>query len=149
MQQSTKPTILFAHANGFPGRTYQQLFTFLKSDFQINYLENIGHQTSYPVGSNWEFLALELQDYIEQNFERPIIGVGHSLGGVLHLITALKRPELYQQLIILDSPLYPPFKSFLLKQFKKWGLMHYITPSRTSARRRNLWPTAEIALDYF
>lgn len=143
-----KPTIVFAHANGFPGKTYRKFFTYLDDDYQIDAIDNIGH-AKYSAEDNWIHLAQELQNYIVERYNQPIIAVGHSLGGVLHLITALKHPELYSQLIMLDSPLYGFFTSILLKAYKKLDWMYKITPSQSSARRRNQWPTREAAFVYF
>jgi len=144
-----KSTIFFAHANGFPSTTYRKFFSYLESDFTIQAIENVGHDLQYPWQSNWEHLALELEHYLEKNFSSPVIGVGHSLGGGLHYITALKRPELYQQLVILDSPMYGEFKSIVLKFLKLFHLMGKITPSVSSSRRRNFWVSRDAAFDYF
>lgn len=143
-----KPTICFAHANGFPGPTYRKLFSLLETTHKIDAIDNVGHG-EYPVTDNWQHIAHELELYIRQKYDEPIIGIGHSLGGVLHLITSLKSPELYQQVILLDSPLYGPIKSVLLKLFKRMGWMAKITPSRSSARRRNHWHNKAEALAYF
>ena len=53
----------------------------------------------------WDRLRDELREEIEKNFTKKIIGVGHSLGGILHLLVAAQNPELYQQIILLDSPI--------------------------------------------
>lgn len=148
MKQS-KPTIFFAHANGFPSQTYRKLFSFLEPSFTIDYINNVGHQTEYSVGDNWKRLALELERQLEQRGGEPVIGVGHSLGGVLHLITALRRPELYQQVILLDSPLYNLRRSIMLKGVKRLKLIDKITPSASSAKRRDTWPSFEEAFNYF
>ncbi len=146
---NTKPTIMFAHANGFPSPTYRKFFSYLSDEYTIDAIDNVGHQSDYPVNDNWRYLALELQHHIEKNANGPIIGIGHSLGGVLHLITALQCPHYYSQLIILDSPLYGPIKSLLLKLYKRCHWMHRITPSKSSARRHNRWPDKQAALTYF
>jgi pimeloyl-ACP methyl ester carboxylesterase len=147
--KNDKSTLFFAHANGFPSKTYRKFFSYLADDFNIESIDNSGHDGGYPPDDNWQHLALELQHQIERNFTQPIIGLGHSLGGALHLIVALNKPELYQQLIILDSPLYGPIKSRLLKLYKKLDWMHKITPSKSSARRRDFWPNAQAASEYF
>lgn len=45
----SKPIIHFAHANGFPARTYTKLFSLLEPDFDIRFLERHGHDPRYPV----------------------------------------------------------------------------------------------------
>ncbi|MBX9705521.1 MAG: alpha/beta hydrolase [Gammaproteobacteria bacterium] len=143
------PTIFFAHANGFPSQTYRKLFSFLKPDFEIDYINNVGHQAEYSAGDNWKQLALELERQLEQRGGGPVIGVGHSLGGVLLLITALRKPALYQQIILLDSPLYNLRRSIMLKGAKRLNLIDKVTPSASSAKRRGVWSSSEEAFNYF
>ena len=95
----SKEIIHFAHANGFPARTYSKLFSFLETDFEINFLERHGHHPKFPVNDGWQSLRDELQAEIESRYSQPIIGVGHSLGGVLHFLVACEKPELYRQII--------------------------------------------------
>src|SRR5687768_16400842 len=101
----TKQIIHFAHANGFPAKTYTKLFSFLEDDFEINYIERHGHNPDFPVTDNWKLLTAELKNEIENAYDRPVIGIGHSLGGVLHLLAAAEKPELYEQIILLDAPI--------------------------------------------
>lgn len=35
-----------------------------------------------------------------------VIGLGHSFGGSLHMIAATRRPDLYERVILLDSPMF-------------------------------------------
>ena len=88
-----KPTIQFSHANGFPAPCYKSLFDHLKNDFEIRYIENLGHNPKFPVTDNWASLVDELIQDIEQSATLPLIGVGHSLGGAITLFAALKRPN--------------------------------------------------------
>lgn len=97
-------TIFFAHANGFPSATYGKLFSALEPDYRIRHLEQHGHDPRFPVDDNWNNLVDELILHVEQDSE-PVWGVGHSLGGVLHYHAALRRPELYRGVVLLDSPL--------------------------------------------
>ena len=60
-----KEIIQFSHANGFPGSTYASLFSHLKDEFTIRYIDTLGHNPKYPVTNNWSLLANELIDAIE------------------------------------------------------------------------------------
>ena len=101
----TRAIIHFAHANGFPARTYSKLFSFLSQDFEIGFLERHGHHPNFPVNDGWACLRDELRAEIENRYSEPIIGLGHSLGGVLHFFVAAQKPELYSRLILLDAPI--------------------------------------------
>ena len=48
---------------------------------------------------------LALIDYVERNAGgSAIIGIGHSLGGILTFLAAYRRPELFKGIIMLDPP---------------------------------------------
>jgi pimeloyl-ACP methyl ester carboxylesterase len=144
-----KPKIQFAHANGFPTRTYTKLFSYLENDFEINYLNRHAHNPKFPVTDNWEFLKDELREAIESRYTQPIIGIGHSFGGILHYLLAAEKPELYSQIILLDSPIISRISSFALHIGKKIKLIDRLSPSKMTKFRRNLWKTREEAFAHF
>lgn len=147
--EMSKPKIHFAHANGFPAGTYAKLFSFLADDFEIGYLERHGHNPQFPVTDNWKLLRDELRAEIERRYTEKIIGVGHSLGGVLHFLVAVERPELYSQIILLDAPVISRLSSQGLRIMKLTRLIDRLTPSQITRGRRNLWRTKEEALEHF
>jgi pimeloyl-ACP methyl ester carboxylesterase len=144
-----KPKIQFAHANGFPSRTYTKLFSCLENDFEINFLERHAHNPTFPVSENWELLKDELHEEIESCYTQPIIGIGHSFGGILHYLLAAENPELYSQIILLDAPIISRISSFALQIGKKINLIDRFSPSKMTKFRRNLWKTREEAFEHF
>src|SRR3546814_15741374 len=84
--------VFFAHANGFPSATYGKLFAALAPQYEVAHLELHGHDPRFPADDNWHNLVDELIHHLEQQPE-PVWGVGHSLGGVLHLHAALRCPQ--------------------------------------------------------
>lgn len=145
----TKEIIHFAHANGFPARTYSKLFSYLEKDFEIGFLERHGHNPSFPVTDNWSFLTDELISEIKKRYAGKIIGVGHSLGGILHFLAACEKPELYKQIILLDAPIISRLSSYGLQIIKTCRLIDRLSPSRHTKSRRNLWKSKEEAFEYF
>ena len=144
-----KNQIHFAHANGFPAKTYNKLFAFLAEDFEIGFLERHGHNPKFPVGDNWKSLKDELKEEIEKRYSQPIIGIGHSLGGILHLLVAVENPELYRQIILLDAPIISRFSSRSLHVLKITKLIDRYSPSKITRFRRNLWQSKEEAFEHF
>src|SRR4028118_836318 len=118
----TRQIIHFAHANGFPAKTYSQLFSHLADDYEIGYLERHAHNPKFPVTDGWERLRDELREAIEKRYTQKIIGVGHSLGGILHFLVAVENPELYKTIVLLDAPLISRLSGAGLKILKrtKW-----------------------------
>lgn len=146
---SEKAIIHFAHANSFPARTYSKLFAFLAEKYEVNFLERHGHNPRFPVTDGWQHLKEELREELERRYQQPIIGVGHSLGGILHFFVAAENPQLYRAIILLDSPLVSRLSGIGLKILKKIKLVDKFTPSRTARFRRNLWKTKEEVFSHF
>lgn len=144
-----KEIIHFAHANSFPAKTYSKLFSFLSGDFEIGYLERHAHNPLFPVTDGWKYLAHELQTEIENRYTQPVIGIGHSLGGILHFLVACEYPKLYKAIILLDAPLVSRLSGAALKLAKFTRLADKYSPSRTARFRRNLWQTKSEVFEHF
>lgn len=147
-------TIVFAHANGYPAGTYRVLFDAWRSaGFEVQAIERIGHDPAYPVTSNMPKLRDELADFIATRIangvEGPVWLVGHSLGGLLGLMVACRRPELVRGLVMLDSPLFTGWRAHGLKVMKTTGLALRTSPAKDSHRRRQAWPTRAAVLAHF
>lgn len=145
----SKQIIHFAHANGFPAKTYSKLFSYLTNDYEINYLERHAHNPIFPVTDNWFRLKDELREEIKKRYDAPVVGVGHSLGGVLHLLVAAENPELYRQIVLLDAPIISRLSSRGLKVLKLTKLIDRYSPSQMTGFRRNLWETRDEAFKHF
>lgn len=141
--------IHFSHANGFPCAAYQKLFGLLQPHYDIGYINALGHDPRYPVTDCWPNLIEQLIEYLETHYDQPVIGVGHSLGGFLSFFTALRRPDLFKAIVLLDSPIMGHMKSTMLAVAKRFGVMDRITPAGACRARRRHWPSADEALAYF
>ncbi|MGC8102837.1 alpha/beta fold hydrolase [Metapseudomonas otitidis] len=141
-------TLFFAHANGFPSATYAKLFDALAPDYRVLHLEQHGHDPRFPVNDNWENLVDELIHHLEAQAE-PVWGVGHSLGGVLHYHAALRRPELYRGVAMLDSPVLTLADRMVIRAAKRFGFIDRITPAGRTLGRREEFADPEEARRYF
>lgn len=144
-----KDIIHFSHANGFPAETYRKLFSFLEKDFVIGYISMHGHHPDYPVTDNWIELVKELVHYLEKNYQQPVIGVGHSLGGILTFLAAMQRPDLFKCIVMLDAPIPGALRS-KMAMFAKWlRLIDRLTPAYRTKKRRVIWKNYQEAYEYF
>jgi pimeloyl-ACP methyl ester carboxylesterase len=143
-------TIVFAHANGFPARSYEQLFAVWRdAGYAVQAIDRIGHDPRFAVTSNWPRLRDELIDFIERRGAAPVFLVGHSLGGYLSLLAASRRPELAQGVVLLDSPILGGWKARTVQVAKTTGLVGRFSPGHVSKRRRERWPSAAAAHAHF
>ena len=139
---SHKPLIHFAHANGVPALVYSKLFDLLKDQYDVIYTPTLGPDKRYPIDNGWESLSNQVIDSIVQQAEgRKVIAVGHSLGAVLSLLASMKRPELFEQVIMLDPPLIVGKAAFAMMLMKTFNpkMLDKITPAGLSAKRRDHW----------
>ncbi|MFD2189233.1 alpha/beta fold hydrolase [Pistricoccus aurantiacus] len=134
------PSLVFAHANGFTGSSYQSFLQPLENRFAVHTLDRLGHHPSYPVTPNWQLLREELLAYLAE-FPGPVIGVGHSMGGVVMAMAALKAPKRFRCLVMLDPPLMVGMDAMALKLAKRFNLVDRITPAGKSRGRRASWPS--------
>lgn len=144
-----KDILHFSHANGFPAGTYRVLFESLSAHYDVRSIDRIGHNPDYPVTDNWRHLESELIHYFERHYNQPVIAVGHSLGGLLSLMVAVKRPDLIKALIMLDSPALSPLEANGLRLVKRLGMVDKVTPAGRTEGRRSEWPSTAEAMDYF
>jgi len=140
--------VFFAHANGFPSATYGKLFAALAPDYRVQHLEQHGHDPRFPVNDNWENLVDELLHHLAALGE-PVWGVGHSLGGVLHYHAALRRPELYLGVVMLDSPVLTLADQIVIRAAKRFGFIDRITPAGRTVGRREEFADLDEARRYF
>lgn len=143
-----KELIHFAHGNGFPALCYKQMLDYLEPDFNYCYIDRIGHNPLFPVSENWHNLVLEVIANVTKQADRPVIAVGHSLGGVLSLLAAIEQPELFRAVIMLDAPLIGGFKSNMIRLAKALGIIDRLTPALRTRGRRMYWKDHDQLMHY-
>ena len=140
--------IVFSHANGFPARSYRKFFHCLRKG-PINHI-NIYGAGKFPIGVNWRGATDELIDFTERNFQQPVIALGHSFGAAISLFAAARRPELFEQIIAVDPPLFGKRKRWPVGLMRLLGVDDYGYPLPLMAqKRRNIFDSKHQALEYF
>lgn len=140
-------TLVFSHANGFPAGTYRLLFEHWRAaGWRVLAPPKFGHDPAYPVTSNWPQTRNELIAFIEAQApgERVHL-VGHSLGGYLSLLAAVRRPDLAAAVVLIDSPVLAGWRANSVRVAKAARLIGRVTPGRVSKLRRQHWASAEAA----
>ncbi|HTI16923.1 MAG TPA: alpha/beta hydrolase [Trinickia sp.] len=144
-----KEIIYFSHANGFPASTYRTMLAELSDHYDVRYIERIGHDARYPVTSDWPHLVEELLDEIGRRGEHPVWLVGHSLGGYLSMMAALKHPHWVRGVVMLDSPIVAGWRVGVLRVSQWTGLDERLSPAAATRKRRTQWPSRDEAWRHF
>lgn len=117
-------SIQFSHANGIPAGTYDPLFDQL-APHTIHAVPAYG-TADISLESNWRDLVPELIKHIESHGNYPVIGLGHSLGGVLTFWAAQERPDLFRAVIVMDPPLLSRQARLAIRMANALGLKNQL-----------------------
>ena len=139
--------IHFSHANGFPANSYEYFFSHL-DDVSIDFINTMGH-AGYENKKNLSFLRDELIDHISNHNDQPVVGIGHSSGGAATLFAAAERPELFEQVILIDPITLGSRKRFAIDLFRKVGLWNRYSPAKKTRKRRFLFKDRQEAFEYY
>jgi pimeloyl-ACP methyl ester carboxylesterase len=146
-RQAGAGTLVFAHANGFPAGTYEELFAaWRQAGWRVLAPARLGHDPRYRVTGNWPQIRDEMVHFIEAGAPGEKVHlVGHSLGGYLSLLVAARRPELVAGVVLIDSPVLAGWRAHTIQMAKLTGLMARMSPGRVSKTRRQHWDSAAAA----
>ncbi|ACL25394.1 alpha/beta fold hydrolase [Chloroflexus aggregans] len=131
--------IHIAPANGFPPEAYVPLAAGLAPLGRI-----IGYRPrplrvdgDAEPGGTWRDLAAELITDLQAVASQPVIGIGHSLGGILTLYAAVARPDLFQGLVLIDPVLFRRRLQVLIWLLRKSGQGYRFPLAQGALRRRD------------
>ena len=148
----SEKVLVFSHANSYPAGCYRVLFErWRAAGWRVEALDRLGHDPRFPVTGDWRRLRDQLLHFVEHEV-RPagqVALVGHSLGGMLSLLAACRRPELVSRLVMLDSPVIAGWKAAFIAVAKSTGLVHRYGPSKIARERRHVWPDREAVRAHF
>ncbi|PJH76059.1 MAG: alpha/beta hydrolase [Anaerolineae bacterium CG_4_9_14_0_8_um_filter_58_9] len=149
------PPLHFAHANGYPPECYRPLLTGLSAHYgsSLRYHYHVLAMYQRPLwpdaqpGSinDWHPLSDDLFRFLDERNTGPVIGVGHSLGGIVTLRAALRQPERFQALILIDPVLFPPTMITAMRLMRALGLSYRLHPLvRGALNRRRVFSDREV-----
>lgn len=152
--QRDLPLLVFLHGNGFAAGVYLPMLQRLAEQFDVLALDLPGHGRSDKPASlpGWNTVA-EMAHSAAVNTgllnDRQVIGVGHSLGGVLTLLSAHRHPQVYQSLVLLDPIIFPKRLLLTMRLVALLRLTSKFHPHvKSTRRRRKNWPDHTAAFDY-
>lgn len=104
----------FLHANGYPPECYQPLFAHLQNRYRVfgMKLRPLWEGQNKDDFQDWHPYSDDLLRFLSDRGADPVIGVGHSIGGIVTLRAALRDPDKFRALILLDPVFFIP--SFLV-----------------------------------
>ena len=130
--------LLFLHANGYPPECYLPMLTRLAEKFHVSAMVQrpLWSESRPEEIEDWRPLTADLLRYLDTHHSVPIACVGHSMGGIALIRAALREPERFKAIVLLDPVLFPPYSIMLWKLIKRSKLLHRLHPLVAGARRR-------------
>jgi len=144
-----RPIVHFVHGNSFPAGTYRVFLEHLRRHYEVGALEMHAHNPRFPVRDGWHELMLELVEALRTRYREPVVLAGHSMGGILSLMTAKARPDLVKCVVLLDAPVVAGWRAWLLRVSKAVGQDKRFSPARFSEQRRHLWSDRDEAFRHY
>ena len=141
------PPLHFLHANGYPPECYRPLLTGLSAHYHVLAMHQRPLWPDAQPGSinDWHPLSDDLFRFLDERNPGPVIGIGHSLGGIVTLRAALRQPERFRALVLIDPVLFPPPMIAAMRLIRAFGLSYRLHPLvRGALRRRRVFASREV-----
>jgi len=138
--------LVFLHANGYPPDCYKPLLSRLAEHYHVTAM---AQRPLWP-GSrpedidDWRPLTDDLLRFLDAHHtarfdpaqRKPIACVGHSMGGIALLRAALREPERFKAIALLDPVLSPPYFINAWRIIFRLGLGERVHPLINGAKYR-------------
>lgn len=95
-----------------------------------------------PKRRDWQLYADDLILFIEQQYQAPVIGSGHSMGATCTILAAEKRPDLFSALVLIEPAMIARGLATLARLMPK-VLMNRIEPAKSTLKKQDKWPSWE------
>ncbi len=129
--------LYFLHANGYPPACYRPLLTKLAEQYHVfAFIQRPLLPNTAPADlEDWTPLSDDLLETLDGE-ETPVICAGHSMGATVLLRAALRAPEKFRAIVLIDPVLFLPSVIFLWNSLRALGLAEKVHPLIRAARSR-------------
>lgn len=146
------PLMHFLHANGYPPQAYRTYLSHLSTRYRViaSYLRPFWPDSDPEEIDDWFPFRDDLLDFLERGLPvgdggeaarskgEKVLAMGHSIGATVSLMAALKAPEYFRALVLIEPVIFPPWINLAFRALSLMGLMDQVHPlvRRTLKRRR-------------
>jgi len=133
-----KPLLHFLHANGYPPECYLPLLEHLQNNFHVfgMKMRPLWDDADMDGIKDWHPFSDDLLRFLTDRKPGPVIGVGHSIGAIVTLRAALREPDKFRALILLDPVLFNPAYMTAWNIVRALRLGHKLHPLIPAAQKR-------------
>jgi pimeloyl-ACP methyl ester carboxylesterase len=144
----SKPVLSFSSANGFVPQVYLPMLRPFMQDYRVISVppRALWGDQSAPVPSpehSWEHIADDLLAAYRQFGLSEMLAIGHSIGGIATVLAALKAPEHFKAIVLLDPTILSPEICEWMRQAIASGESAHSSLAEGARRRRNQFESVE------
>jgi pimeloyl-ACP methyl ester carboxylesterase len=142
----TEEPLHFLHANGYPPDCYQPLLELLQTNYQVfgMLLRPLWVGPKPQDVHNWNIFSDDLLQFLASTTptaplsasSTPVIGVGHSIGATVTLRAALREPNKFRALVLIEPVLFPSGRMIFWNFIRAIGLGNRLHPKIPGALKR-------------
>ena len=151
--QASSPTLLLAPANGFPPRCYQPLLAPLARDWRLLALPpramwpDSGPPPAEP--GSWQSLADDLLAGMARHNLRGVVALGHSMGAVVLMLAALREPQRFRALALLDPAILTEERLATLRGLRDRAELDQMPLAQGARERQHRFASPQAAFTYW
>lgn len=150
------PVLHFSHPNAYTPRCFRRFLMPFTAHYHVMaahhralwYLSP-GAPDVAPADAfdDWNLIADDLLRFLDQQRLEGIIGVGHSLGAVATMKAALREPQRFRALVLIEPVFLPPAVLDAARAHPQAAAERpFVLAAR---RRRDRWPDRQAAFDRY
>lgn len=149
-----KPVIVFFHGNGFSGMTYRPMLDALAQDFDLIVPDLPGHGNSGYASdlSGWNDTARYMRSVMNSFSHQiqatvPILGLGHSFGGIMTALIAGSDQKRFRKTLLLDPVIFTPNMLLQKRVVSLLGMAEQSQLVKMTKKRQATWSSKQEAHD--
>ncbi|MFK7801390.1 MAG: alpha/beta fold hydrolase [Anaerolineae bacterium] len=144
----TGETIHFAHPNGFPAACFHRFAGKLTDQYHVI---GMNARPLWPGSTpseltNWDVLADDLIRFLDEKGLSGIIGAGISLGAITTMFAALKRPDLFSKLVLIE-PVFLPRRVIWGSRLAPKFILEKRSPAGIARKRQDQFASRQAVFD--
>jgi pimeloyl-ACP methyl ester carboxylesterase len=130
--------LMFLHANGYPPECYRPLLSRLAENYRVTAMVQrpLWLESNPEEIEDWRPLTDDFLRFLDKSQAGPVLCVGHSMGGIALLRAALREPERFKSIVLLDPVLFPPYFIAFWNVMRALKLGQRFHPLVVGARQR-------------
>lgn len=148
---STGPAVVFHHATALGPRAYAPFLSEIGDAYHLKALAMRPLWQDAPPPNRrreWDLFADDLIAWIEATQDNPVLAMGHSIGAATTAMAAVKRPDLFKGLVLIE-PSGVTRRIRLLLKLIPYRLRQTNGPAAEVLNGPTQWPSRDAAFAYY